>query len=111
MSKAETGITKIICWKCFGRPHLRAIWWIVLAFLISGFLSFVTFKPCPALSAILASISAGCVTGIAFYVITNLRNNEVQATNEEFKSIKEYIVLAKDAEHLGMHMIESIEKE
>lgn len=102
---------KTICQKFFGRPHHRAIGWIFLVFLISGFLSFVTFKPSPALSAILASICAGCVTGIAFYVITNLRNNEIQATNEEFKSIKEHIALTKDAEHLGMRMIESIEKD
>ena len=102
---------KTICQECFGRPHHRAIGWIVLVFLISGFLSFVTFKPCPAMSAILASICAGCVTGIAFYVITNLRNNEVRATSEEYNSIKEHITLTKDAEHLGMQMIESIEKD
>ena len=102
--------TKTICQKCFGLPHHRAIGWIVLVFLISGFLSFATFEPCPAMSAILASICAGCVTGIAFYVITNLRNNEVQATSEEYNSIKEHITLTKDAEHLGMRIIESVEK-
>lgn len=114
MNKAKTelkSITKTICQKFFGRPHLRAIGWIFLVFLISGFLSFVTFKPSPALSAILASICAGCITGIAFYVITNLRNNEIRATSEEYKSIEEHIALTKDAEHLGMRMIESIEKD
>lgn len=103
--------TKTICQECFGRPHHRAIGWIVLVFLISGFLSFVTYNPFPAMSAILASICAGCVTGIAFYVITNLRNNEVQATSEEYNSIKEHITLTKDAEHLGMRIIESVEKD
>ena len=97
IKKEIIGKAKTICQKCFRRPHLRAIWWIVLAFLISGFLSIVIFQPCPAMSAILASICAGCVTGIAFYVITNLRNNEIQTTNEEFKTIEEKIAFASSA--------------
>ena len=109
--KESTNVMETICKKCFGRPHLRAIGWIVLVFLISGFLSFVTYTHYPAISAILASICAGCVTGIAFYAISNLRNNEIKATNEEFKSIKENIALARKAAHLCMQMIESIEND
>ena len=52
------------------------------------------------MSSILASICAGCVTGIVFYVITNMRNNEILATKEEFEEANKNYVLARRIMHL-----------
>lgn len=68
-------------------PHLRAQIIIVVLLLITGVLSFSLFDPFPAIAAILASISAGCITGIVFYILTNIRNNELLSTKEEFDSL------------------------
>lgn len=94
--------------KIKNHPHYQAICWIIIILVISGILSVLSYEQCPAISAILASICAGCVTGIAFYVISNLRNNGKQATNEEYKSIKEHILLAKKTINLGISVINKV---
>ena len=81
-------------------PHIRAIVFTVIALILSGFLSIVLFNCCGAISAIMASICAGCVTGIIFYVITNSRNNEIQATKEEYEEADKNYQLARDIMHL-----------
>ena len=69
-------------WK---HPHTRAIICTIIVFLVSGIASVALFSCCGAISAILASVCAGCATGIVFYVITNIRNNEIRAINEEYE--------------------------
>lgn len=68
-------------------PHIRAQIIIVVLLLITGALSVALFDPHPAVAAILASISAGCITGIVFYILTNIRNNELLSTKEEFNAL------------------------
>lgn len=86
--------------RAFEHPRIQAIGWSIIVLIVSGIISVVIYEKCKAISAILASICAGCVTGIVFYVITNIRNNEVQSTNEEYESIKEHWDLVKKIEDL-----------
>lgn len=81
-------------------PHIRAIVWTIVLLVISGILSVLLFECCGAVSAIMASICAGCVTGIVFYVITNIRNNEIQSTKEEYIEADKNYQLARDIMHL-----------
>lgn len=82
--------------KFYSVSHRLAIGISVGLLILSGILSFVVYSSCPALSAILASISAGCVTGIVFYIISNIRNNDIQKASEKLKEINEYYELAND---------------
>ncbi len=81
-------------------PHVRVIIWIMVIGIISGVLSIALYNCCGAVSSILASICAGCATGIAFYVITNKRNNEIQVTKEELEQAKKNYELARRIMHL-----------
>ena len=90
MSKAMDVVkdkTKSIKQRFFGRPHHKAMAWIVLILVVTGVLSVVIFYQSPAISAILASISAGCITGIVFYIVSNIRSNEIHATIEDISFI------------------------
>ena len=102
VEKAKKAITKKIeaikhACTC---PHIRAIAWIIVIFILSGFLTFILIDWREAAAATLASICAGCITGIAFYVITNKRNNEIQATKEEREEADKKYQLARDIMHL-----------
>ncbi len=81
-----------VAWK---HPHIRAIAWTVIVFLVTGVASVLLFECCGAISAILASISAGCVTGIVFFAITNIRNNELQGIKEEYEETGKQYHLAR----------------
>ena len=89
-------------------PHIRAIAFVILIYIVSGFLSVILYGCCEAIAAIFASICAGCVTGIVFYVITNIRNNEIQATKEEYKEADKYYHLASTIIRLCSDTISSI---
>lgn len=93
-------------WK---HPHTRAIIWTIIVFLVSGVASVALFCCCGAISAILASICAGCATGIVFYVITNIRNNEIRAINEEYEEAGKNYQIAGDIIHLCTDTIEGNE--
>ena len=77
------------------RPHV-CLFLIILLLLVSGGLSLAFYCQRPAWSAILASISAGCVTGIIFYILTNARSKELLEEREECESIKEHYELARE---------------
>lgn len=89
-------------------PHIQAIIIIVIAFAITTVGSILLFNSCGAISAILASISAGCFTGIVFYIVTNLRNNEIQGVNKELEKADEKYELAKKTMKLCRDSIENI---
>ena len=81
--------------------HLRhkyriAIFVIVAVLVITGALSLILYKYVPAVSALLASISAGCITGIVFYVLTNMRDNESRDITSESKDIESRYQLTRD---------------
>ena len=84
-------------WK---HPHTQAIIWTIIVFIVSGVTSVALFSCYGAISAILASICAGCATGIVFYVITNIRNNEIRAVNEEYEEAGKNYQMAGDIMHL-----------
>ena len=88
-------------------PHICLWTWIVLLMFVSGALSLILFPISPAWSAILASICAGCVTGIIFFLLTNMRNKATHEENEEFKSIKKFNKLAKDTRDLCLACIDN----
>lgn len=81
-------------------PHVRAIIWTIVVCIISGVLSIALIDCREAIAAILASICAGCVTGVAFYVITNKRNNEIRVTKEEYDEANKNYELARRIMHL-----------
>lgn len=87
--------------------HIRAIIWTILVLIISGIASIALFNCCGALSAILASICAGCVTGIVFFVITNKRNNEIGEINEEFEETRRQCKEARRIKRLCKDAIEN----
>ena len=66
-------------------PHICLWAWIILLMVASCALSLILFPIFPAWSAILASICAGCVTGIIFYLLTNMRNKVVLEEKEEYE--------------------------
>lgn len=85
--------------------HLRhkyriAIFVIIAVLVITGALSLILYKYAPAVSALLASISAGCVTGIVFYVLTNMRDNESRDITAESKNIQSRYTLTRDTINL-----------
>ena len=93
-------------WK---HPHTRAIIWTIIVFLVSGIASVALFSCCGAISAILASVCAGCATGIVFYVITNIRNNEIRAINKEYEEAGKNYQMAGAIMHLCSDTIEGNE--
>lgn len=86
-------------------PHV-CLCLIVLLLLMSGGLSMAFYYQAPAWSAILASISAGCVTGIIFYILTNVRNKELLEENEEYESVKAHYEVARETIALCTECIE-----
>ncbi len=86
-------------------PHICLWAWIILLMVVSCALSLILFPIFPAWSAILASICAGCVTGIIFYLLTNMRNKVVLEEKEEYESIEKYNKLAKNTWDLCLECI------
>lgn len=70
---------KNMCVQCKRYPHHRMILYISIITIVSGVLSICLFCSLPAVSALLTSICAGCITGIVFYILANMRNNEMNA--------------------------------
>ena len=81
---------KNMCVQCKRYPHYRMILYISIITIVSGVLSICLFCSLPAVSALLTSICAGCITGIVFYILANVRNNEVNASREEWESLNEH---------------------
>ena len=52
-------------------PHVITLIFAILLLVISGFLSLKLYGSSGAWSALFASVSAGCVTGIIFYILVN----------------------------------------
>ena len=73
---------------------------IVAVLVITGALSLILYNNAPAVSALLASISAGCITGIVFYVLTNMRDNESRDIAAESKYIECKYQLTRDTINL-----------
>lgn len=88
------------------RPHVRAILYAAIVFVITGAASIMIYERFGALSSILASISAGCITGIVFYMITNLRTNEIRATKEEHSELEKHYHLAQETVRLSAKALE-----
>ena len=65
---------KNTCVQCKRYPHYRMILYISIITIVSGVLSICLFCSLPAVSALLTSICAGCITGIVFYILANVRN-------------------------------------
>lgn len=84
---------RVLCW-----PHFRALIWalLILVLIFTGVLSILLYNHYPAYSAILASINAGCVTGIAFYLLANIRNREIYEENDEYETIEMYYKMAEE---------------
>ena len=92
--------------------HLRhkyriAIFVIVAVLVITGALSLILYKYAPAVSALLASISAGCITGIVFYVLTNMRDNESRDITAESNNIQCRYSLTRDTINLCSVLIDT----
>lgn len=92
-------------------PHIRAIICTIFVMLVSGVASIALFNCYGAISAILASICAGCVTGIVFYVITNARNNEIWAIREEYEEAQRHYKEASRIMRLCFNVIENTSNE
>ena len=65
---------KNMCVQCKRYPHYRMILYISIITIVSGVLSISLFCSLPAVAALLTSICAGCITGIVFYILANVRN-------------------------------------
>ena len=95
--------------KILQRPHVRLVLYIVLLLIASGVLSLVLYDIFPAWSALFASISAGCVTGIIFYLLVNIRNNELRDVKKEFEDAEKYRQISKKVVRLCFECIENNE--
>ena len=88
------------------RPHIKTFIYIIILLLISGVLSLVFYDIFPAWSALLGSISAGCVTGIIFYILVNIRSNEIRDANEEYAEAEKYHQISRKTIALCIECIE-----
>ena len=88
------------------RPHVRAILYTVIVFVVAGGAAIALYERNGAVSSILASISAGCITGIVFYMISNLRNNEIRATKDEYEELEKHYQLARQTTRLCVEALE-----
>lgn len=95
--------------KIFQRPHVKLVLYIVLLLIVSGVLSLVLYDIFPAWSALFTSISAGCVTGIIFYILVNIRNNEFRDVKEEFEEAEKYRQISKKVIHMCFECVENMD--
>ena len=89
------------------RPHIKLVVYIIFLLVISGVLSLVLYDVSPAWSALFTSISAGCVTGIIFYLLVNIRNNELRDVKEEFEEAEKHRQISKKVIHMCLECIEN----
>ena len=89
--------------------YRRAIVVIAAVFVITFALSWILYNCAPAVSALLASISAGCITGIVFYVLTNMRDNESRDITAESKDIESQYQLTRDTIKLCSVLLDDIQ--
>lgn len=77
-------------------PNFKWSIWIFVFFLLLLLLSWIVYKYNNWLSGVLVSASCGCVTGLVFYFLANLRNNQGIKLQYEYDSIKEvYDIISK----------------
>ena len=94
-----------MCVQCKRYPHYRMILYISIITIVSGVLSICLFCSLPAVSALLTSICAGCITGIVFYILANVRNNEVNASREEWESLNEHYQIYQQTQKLCLTVV------
>ena len=77
-------------------PNFKWSIWIFVFFLLLLLLSWVVYKYNNWLSGVLVSTSCGCVTGLVFYFLANLRNNQGIKLQYEYDSLKDvYDIISK----------------
>lgn len=77
-------------------PNFKWSIGIFVVFLLLLLLSWVVYKNNNWLSGVLVSTSCGCVTGLIFYFLANLRNNQGIKLQYEYDSIKNvYDIISK----------------
>lgn len=96
---------KNMCVQCKRYPHYRMILYISIITIVSGVLSICLFCSLPAVSALLTSICAGCITGIVFYILANVRNNEMNASREEWESLNEHYQICQQTQKLCLTVV------
>ena len=96
---------KNMCVQCKRYPHYRMILYISIITIVFGVLSICLFCSLPAVSALLTSICAGCITGIVFYILANVRNNEMNASREEWESLNEHYQICQQTQKLCLTVV------
>jgi len=95
--------------KMITKLHWHHVITLIFAFfllVISGFLSLKLYDSSGAWSALFASVSAGCVTGIIFYLLVNLRDNEMRNNKEEFEAIEKNYKILRETTRLCSECLE-----
>lgn len=69
--------------------YTKAILIICLLLVVSGVASFFFYSSAPWLSSFLTSTSAGCLTGIVFFILANMRTNEISNMQKECQYLTE----------------------
>ena len=109
MAKKErhllTDKIKNMCVQCKRYPHHRMILYISIITIVSGVLSISLFYSLPAVAALLTSICAGCITGIVFYILANMRNNEMNASREEWEFLNEHYQICQQTQKLCLTVV------
>ena len=100
---------KNMCVQCKRYPHHRIILYISIITIVSGVLSICLFCSFPAVSALLTSICAGCITGIVFYILANMRNNEMNASREEWESLNEHYQICQQTQKLCLTVVTNLD--
>ena len=96
---------KDLCAQCKRYPHCRMILYISIITIVSGALSIYLFRSLPAISALLTSVCAGCITGIVFYILANMRSNEMNASREEWESLNEHYEICRQTQKLCLAVV------
>lgn len=69
--------------------YTKAILIICFLLIVSGVASFFFYSSAPWLSSFLTSTSAGCLTGIVFFILANMRTNEISNMQKECQYLTE----------------------
>ena len=96
---------KDLCAQCKRYPHCRMILYISIITIVSGALSIYLFRSLPAISALLTSVCAGCITGIVFYILANMRSNAMNASREEWESLNEHYEICRQTQKLCLAVV------